>query len=161
MRKILLIIFLLQGCTSNLYIGQTEGADSNTWSPIVVNVTNPSHKNFEVLKKSGIYEISTSDDSMNKLTLIDSETVFSCGNGLIPSIFTLGILPGYVNAGENFAYKIEIDGESEIEEYYLDLYARYSIWEWFIKPFRPSDFEISAKALSIAKKQRESGLTKN
>lgn len=156
MRKFLLIVILLQGCASNLYLG-TKSEDSRHWPPVTVAVTNPDHPNFEILKRSGIFEISESEETINKVTLLDSEIMFSCGNGLIPPMFTLGILPGYMSEGERFMYTVESDGAKQTEEYYLDMYSRHSIWEWLIKPFRPSDIEIAARALSVAKHAKENG----
>ena len=72
-------------------------------------------------------------------------------------MFTLGILPGYMSEGERFMYTVESDGAKQTEEYYLDMYSRHSIWEWLIKPFRPSDIEIAARALSVAKHAKENG----
>ncbi len=151
MRAILLIKIFLQACTYNMYLGDhSPKLGVKTYSPPVVRVSNPDHHNYEVLKQSGLFEIVNDDSTHTVLTLSDSEIMYRCGNGLIPPMFTLGILPGYLSAAENFAFTLENHGNVKTVEYYLDIHERYSVWEWFIKPFKANDEETKGKALFIA-----------
>ncbi|WP_045827013.1 hypothetical protein [Teredinibacter turnerae] len=160
MRVLIFLLMLLQGCTSNMYLGRHENVKGvSKYSPQVVRVANPEHPNYTILKQSGLFEIVNDDSVPTVLTLQDSEITFRCGNGLIAPIFTLGILPGYLNASENFSFTLERSGQVNTVEYFLDVYERYSIWEWFIKPFKSSDEKIKGKALFVASKASQYGIT--
>jgi len=50
MKKIILIALLTQGCTSNVYLGESELAKSQEYeSKSIVYVTNSDHKNYAIL----------------------------------------------------------------------------------------------------------------
>ncbi|VUD48300.1 hypothetical protein TDB9533_01206 [Thalassocella blandensis] len=142
---------LIHGCASNLYLSEKDGlGEYKNISPQVVQVSNPEHKNFEVLVKSGLFEVS-SDPGVNAiLTLEQSEIYGRCGNGLLGAIFTAGIFPGYLDASESFEYTIHMGGEQQKKQYWLRMYERYSIWEWLFKPFNYSRSTTKAKALNVS-----------
>lgn len=146
MRAVFFITFLaLTGCATNLYFHGKE-IDKSLSTPEVVFVTNPDHNNYEVLKRSEIYILSTDPNTREKLTLIDTEILPKCGVPLLGAIYTLGILPGYIDASEVFFYKIETNGSSKVYQHQLEMHETMSNWEWFAKPFK-NDIDTKAKAL--------------
>lgn len=144
------MFFLLCGCTTNLYYhGETKEGIST--SPEVVFVTNNEHPNYRILKESGIYEISSDQKTSKKLTILDSEEYLACGMPMLSAIYTLGILPGHVNASELFSYQIEENGSSQIYKHRLSMHETMSIWEFFVRPFKNRD-KTKIKALKNSKR---------
>jgi len=79
------------------------------------------------------------------LTLRPLHHGFRCGNPLILSMLTVGIIPGILPAGLTFDYDLETDGTVEHCARSLPLYERSSIWECLL--FLHDDQKIMAKGL--------------
>lgn len=160
MKSMLLIvaILLIQGCTSNLYLGESGlfKSDVNE-SKLLVYVTNANHKNYDVLKRAGIYELSSDEFVSTSLTLLDEDLYLRCGNPMLGAIVTLGILPGYIDASEGFRYSLEEKGLKTEYIHNLHIYQRISIWEWFAKPFIGSSVKVRSKALNKAPRELYTG----
>ncbi len=113
-----------------------------------VYVTNPEMvPEYQILKRSGIYKISSEPEGARHLTLYRMGHRFVCGNPLIAMVFTLGLIPVKLPAPWIFQYDLETDGRSEQVEHFLPLYERFSIWEW---PLKWNQQRVYARALSVS-----------
>ena len=111
-----------------------------------VYVTNPELKfEHEVLKASGIYPLTHQTNASRHLTLRPIRQFARCGNPLMLSAFTLGIIPGEISGARTFEYELESDGKLQQCSHCLPLYERYSIWEHFV---RHNDKAVLADALT-------------
>jgi hypothetical protein len=110
-----------------------------------VYVTNPEMaREYAILKASGIYLLSGQPDGARRLTLYPVGHYFRCGNPLLLSGLTLGIIPGFLPGGRVFDYDLETDGVSERYVHHLPVWERFSIWEWLLQ--RDED-KVLAEAL--------------
>ena len=113
-----------------------------------IYVTNPEmYREYKILQKSGIYHISNQPDLPLRLTLHPIYQYGRCGNPLMLTIFTLGIVPGYLPGAYVFEYDLETDGVVERRAHHLPLYERFSIWEWVVKRDKDKQF---AEALAFS-----------
>ncbi len=140
--KLALTICLISitSCSSNLYIGNSGvKKDAGASGRQIVYVTNPENEGFTLLKNSGLYDISNDKNSNTKLTLESAEIYPRCGTPLAVSVITLGLLPLSLPAPENFIYTISDEESSTQYVHHLDIYERFSVWEWLLKPFKNPD----------------------
>lgn len=150
----ILMLFILQGCTSHLYVHDPDShiAKTNS-SKSIVFVTNPDHRNYHILEISNIYELTSDPGASKRLTLLDGEKYPQCGNPVITAVLTLGIVPAYLETSEEFRYSIQESDVKKEYTHFLRMYERYSLWEWFLAPFAPDEDKIRAKALSVSKRE--------
>jgi hypothetical protein len=150
---LLLLAALLNGCTSTLHVaGKRSELQRFDGGPTPVYVTNPEMTpEYQILKRSGIYRISIDPEGARPLTLHRMGPRFVCGNPLITTVFTLGLIPVKLPAPWIFQYKMETDGRSEEVEHFLPLYERFSIWEW---PLKWDQQRVYARALAGSSPQQ-------
>jgi hypothetical protein len=99
-----------------------------------VYVTNPElRREYEILKASGVYELSNQPAGAAQLTLHPLCQYGRCGNPLMLSFLTLGILPGTIDGAYVFEYDLEADGVVERYTRHLPLFERFSVWEHLVK----------------------------
>ena len=148
----LVALALLTGCTSTVRMMSKKQLQQFDGGPRPVYVTNPEmHREFEILKISGIYQLSSQPDGARLLTLHPIQQYARCGNPLLLTIFTFGVLPGVLPAARAFDYALETDGVVERLEHHLPLYERVSIWEWFVTR---NEHKVFAEALAWSSPQR-------
>jgi hypothetical protein len=117
-----------------------------------VYVTNPEMTpEYQILKRSGIYKISSEPEGARRLTLHKMGHLFVCGNPLIATVFTLGLIPVKLPAPWIFQYDLETHRRSEEIEHFLPLYERFSIWEW---PLKWDQQRVYARALAVSSPQQ-------
>jgi hypothetical protein len=111
---------------------------------------------YAILKASKIYRLSSTPEGARRLTLHRMRSSLGCGNALIVTAYTLGIVPVTLPAVRFFEYELETDGTVEEVEHPLCLYERFSIWEWPLK-WRWNEKTVTARALaySIMKRTKE------
>ena len=127
---LLLGLVVSTGCTSSLHLGSARDLPRFNGGARPVYVTNPELKEeYEVLRASGIYPLSTERDGARLLTLHPIVRYGRCGNPLMLTIFTCGIVPGVLPAARVFEYDLQTDGTTETRSHPLALYERFSIWE--------------------------------
>ena len=77
-------------------------------------VTNPElRREYEILRASGIYDLSSQPDGAHLLTLHPVRQYGRCANPLLLTIFTLGIVPGVLPAARAFEYDLHTDVVTE------------------------------------------------
>ncbi|MDE1464624.1 hypothetical protein [Spartinivicinus poritis] len=155
MKYIISIVFtlFLSGCASNLYVYESEKVQSPAIEKIKVFITNPEiGKPYDILVGSGIYEITNDRENSNKLTLKPSSRNAMCGNPLIASFVTFGLVPVSLPSFIEFTYTIETQSSRAEYRHNIELYTRVSIWEWLLKPTAKNETEVMSEAL--AKSQR-------
>jgi hypothetical protein len=124
------LALLLSGCASTLHLASAKTALPFSDAGTPVFVTNPELKReYAVLKKSGIYRLSETPEGARRLTLRPIVQYGRCGNPLMLSILTFGIIPGFLPAAMQFGYDLETGGTFQQIVHRLPLYERYSIWD--------------------------------
>lgn len=145
---LLFIPFLLTGCATTLHLSHAE--DSISVVPLFRKgfIVNPELKDeYLVLVKSHKCELVLESDAEAKIELLPIRRYGRCGNPLILSIISFGLIPGYIDAGLEYQMVVTTAGHRVTYFYRLNLVERYSVWEHLV----PNDrVEVMAKALSVA-----------
>jgi len=150
---LLLALSFSSGCASSLHMDSKRGRVQFDEGARPVYVTNPEMEpEYEILKASGIYELSSQSNGARPLTLHPMRQYGRCANPLMLSIFTLGIVPGFLPAGRAFEYDLETDGVSESCVHELPLYERFSIWEHL---GRRNEQKVLIEALARSSRERK------
>ena len=109
-------------------------------------VTNPELQNeYEILRASEIYSFASQPEGARLLTLHPVRQYGRCGNPLLLSMLTFGIVPGILPADRAIEYELRTDGATERYEHHLPLYERFSIWE---RLMRSNEQKVMAEALA-------------
>jgi hypothetical protein len=117
-----------------------------------VYVTNPEvQPEYEILKASGIYQLTSQPEGARKLTILPVHQYGRCANPLMLTIVTLGIVPGVLPGARAFEYDLNTDGVIEHCIHPLPIYDRISVWEWLV---RHHDQKVLAEALAWSPLQR-------
>jgi len=154
---VFIVAALTGGCTGNLYLAAITHHPKPSHTPELVYVSNPGQQpEFDILRASGIYQVTNQSDSVASLTLKPLGHGGGCGLGLLTTIYTCGIVPASLPARFTFNYEIEQAGTTNFYTHFLPVYERYSLWELFFKPFK-SEKRTFAKALA---RSERSGLLK-
>jgi hypothetical protein len=126
---------LLSGCTSTTYFaGKKSEVKRFDGGAVPVYVTNPEMApEYRILQLSGIYNLSSNPESARRITLHKMTRLPACGNPMIASAFTLGIVPVVLPNPWYFGYEVEESGGVELVQHHLSLRERFSIWEWLLK----------------------------
>jgi hypothetical protein len=142
------LALLASGCatTPHLSVAKTALPFRDHGAPVFV--TNPELKReHAILMKSGIYRLSDTPEGAHRLTLRPIVQHGRCGNPLMLSAFTVGVVPGFLPAAMYFGYDLEVDGTSQLVMHQLPLYERFSLWERLAA--RDSD-EVISEALKYS-----------
>ena len=137
-----ILSFLIPGCTSTIkYTKPVTFAISNdttnTWfdeNQVFVINTEEYPKEYQILVKSGRFKV-VDNQAAAHLRLQKVQFYGGCGNPLMGTFLTLGILPSATLSHYLFRFTIEQDGQKTEYEYILPMEQRYSLWEWLRKPF--------------------------
>jgi hypothetical protein len=117
-----------------------------------VFVTNPEmQREYSILKNSEIYPLTNQPAGARKLTLLPIKHFGRCGNPIMLTILTIGIVPEVLPSAQVFEYDLETDGKIEHCVHPLPTYDRVSIWEWFANH---DDDKVMAEALAWSSKQQ-------
>lgn len=155
MRWVLLMIFLLSsGCTTSVHLLTGERRQPSIDEKLVVYVTNPSlARELEVLRASGLYRLADRESGATKLKLREISQSGRCGNSLMLTMITFGLVPGYVPGAYTFSYELENKGQWIVVSHRLPLYERISLWERFVYQDR-----IAIFADALKRSERTTGL---
>lgn len=153
------LVGALTGCRGTLRTTSKHELPKFDGGSQPVYVTNPGlRREYEVLKASGIYPLSSSPDSPLRLTLHPIWQYGRCGNPLMLTGLTFGIIPGVVSATHAFEYDLESDGKVQKLSHRLALYERVSLWEHFV---RHNDNATLAEALAWSSLVNQSDFTES
>jgi hypothetical protein len=143
---LLIAVTLLCGCKSTVCLNSKRSLQPFQGGTQSVFVTNPGlQREYEILKASGIYSLSSQSDGARQLTLHPMQQFGRCANPLLLTGLTLGILPGFLPGSYVFEYEIEKGGAMQRGAHYLPMHERVSVWEWMIN--RDED-KVLAEALA-------------
>jgi len=150
---LLLATALLSACTSTIHVDAGKSELKRSGGAVAsVYVTNRERApEYQILRSSGIYRISSTPEGVNRLTLHEIKYLPVCGNPFLVTLFTLGLIPVELPAPCIFRYELETNGKVEEVEHHLPLYERYSIWEW---PLKWNQTGVYARALATSKLER-------
>jgi hypothetical protein len=119
-----------------------------------VYVSNPEmHPEYEILKASGIYQLTNQPEGARTLTLLPIHQYGRCANPMLLTIVTFGIVPGILPGARAFEYDLDTDGVVVRCVHLLPIYDRISIWEWLVKH---DDQRVLAEALAWSSLQQQS-----
>lgn len=131
--QLLIVLLFSCGCGSTLCMESKKHLQHFDGGARPVYVTNPEMRpEYDILKASGIYRLTSQTNGARYLTLQPIHEYGRCGNPLMLSGVTLGIVPGVLPAARTFEYDLETDGFVEPCVHFLPLYERFSIWEWLV-----------------------------
>lgn len=134
------------GCASTVCMQSKRNLERFEGGAQAVFVTNPElRREYEILRASGIYPLTSQPDRARRLTLGRLQQYGRCGNSLILSALTLGVVPGFLQGALVFEYDLEVEGMTERWAHELPVYERISVWEWLV---RRKDDEVLAAALA-------------
>lgn len=103
-------------------------------------------KEFEILKHSGIYELVDDSTSTAKIQLYPMSTFTpSCGNPMIGSMLTVGLLPSYFSYTISYNYDLIEKSTTKNHQYKLEVYQ--SLWLFNIFRLGKTFSKQSGKAL--------------
>jgi len=150
---LLAMVLLLTGCrTSSLHLESTNQRQRFHDDAGPVFVVNPQMQNeYAILKASKIYQLTNQPAGVRRLTLHPVHRFGRCGNPIMLTYLTFGILPGVLPAARVFEYELETDGVRVQYAHSLPLYERISIWESLTFT---SDQKMMAKGLAWSTRQR-------
>lgn len=156
-RPLLLIIafnLLLSGCAATNYhpIEQNTVATKPRQKQTVL-VTNPEHMAFPIIKKSGIYNISTAPDTKTTLTIKEYTPLPSCGLSSLVTLYSLGLLQNTASMEHTLIYAIKQGNTEKLYQHDIRYKATQSLWQIPIKPFAKSEEDVAAHALAHSKRQ--------
>jgi hypothetical protein len=144
-------LLLFSGCASTVCMESKRNLQRFDGGDRPVFVTNPElSQEHELLRASAIYPLARHPDGARRLTLHPLRQYARCGNPLMLSGLTLGIIPGILPGERVFEYELETDGVMESYTHHLPVYERISVWEWLV---RDNDDKVLAEALAWAVRQ--------
>lgn len=151
--SLLAVSLLLTGCiSSTLCLEKKSDLQRFSGGSQPVYVTNPQmHPEYEILKASEIYHLTNQPDGAYLLTLHSIGQRPRCGNPLLLTLFTFGLVPGYLPAARTFEYDLNTNGIAVTYIHGLPLYERYSDWEWLVMR---SDKKAMTKGLAWSVRQQ-------
>lgn len=100
-------------------------------------VRNPElSEELEILEASGVFEIVAANEASKVLTLHPRKTGGVCGNPLLLTWVTNGLVPATVAIRSTFSFTLEEDGVVSEKEFVLEAERRVSVVQRLFKPFR-------------------------
>ena len=148
---LLIVVVASSGCKSTVCMESKNTLHHFSGGTRPVYVSNPEmHLEYEILKASAIYQLSSQPEASQKLTLRQIKHGFRCGNPMMIAVVTLGIIPGYLPGRLSFEYDLEADGKVESYVHRLRTYERISIWEGLVIS---NEKKTLAKALAWSSRQ--------
>ena len=147
------------GCATSLHVNRGATAIVFDGGSEAVFVTNPELvEEFAILRESGIYLLTERPEGARRLTLHPVRQYGRCGNPLLLSAFTLGLIPGYLPGAITFEYELESSVGVESFSHHLPVYERFSIWEHFGRRDRTDVLSEALKHSERIKRQPNQAL---
>ena len=146
------LLGLLAGCTTNYYLVD-EMADQplQHYPETVVVQPSADAEAMQMLQQSAIYH----NDPQAEVTLQDATLIYypACGNPLLVSGMTLGLLPVSIPDSVRLVYTLNHGGHTQIYAHDIWMESRTSVWEWLFTPFVGTESEVWAEGLQRSVRQ--------
>jgi hypothetical protein len=131
------VVAIFVGPASNLYATGSLQPLSNEFPGGRVFVRNPDLvEEFEVLQASGVFQIVSAEEADAVVKLHPMEQAGVCGNPLLLTWATGGLVPSKVPIGWTFSFTVQEDGSVSKQRFVLQGERRVSLIQRFHKPFR-------------------------
>ena len=142
------IVAIFVGPASNLYaIGSLQSLSSEHPGGRVF-VRNPElAEELEILRASGVFEIVSAEQADKVVELHPQEQTGVCGNPLLLTWATGGLVPSTVSIGWTFSFTLQEDGIESEQRFVLQGERRVSLVQHLHKPFR-SDMQTLGAILA-------------
>jgi hypothetical protein len=128
---------VLAGCGSNLYPSGPIQPLSSRHPGGRAFVRNPElSEEFQILEASGIFEIVRENEASKSIELHPRKTGAACGNPLLLTWATFGLMPATVSITSTFSFTIKEKGVVSEREFVLEGERRVSLLQPLFKPFR-------------------------
>lgn len=139
------IVAIFVGPASNLYaVGSLQPLSSKHPGGRVF-VRNPEFaEELEILRASGVFEIVSADQAVKVVELHPQEQAAACGNPLLLTWATGGLVPSTVSIGWTFAFTLQEDGIDSEQRFVLNGERRVSLVQHFYRPFRSDTQTLGA-----------------
>lgn len=99
---------------------------------------------LDILEASGVFEIVSADEASKVVTLHLRKTGAVCGNPLLLTWATNGLVPATVPISLTFSFTLEEDGVVSEHEFVLEAERRVSLVQRLFKPFRKDTQTLGA-----------------
>lgn len=104
---------------------------------------------YQIFRQSGRFREASEPAGAISVHLHPLHRIPACGNPLLGSLFTAGLIPVTLPHGAIFAFSTTENGRQKTYDFRLEASARTSLWDWAVKPFN-SEAAAYAEALRIA-----------
>jgi len=140
-----IVLGLALGPTSNLYpVGPLQRLSSEHPGGKAF-VRNPELSDeFEILQASGVFEIVSADQASKVVELHPRKVAPVCGNPLLLTWATNGLVPATVPIRSTFSFALEEDGVVSEQHFVLEAECRVSPVQYVFKPFRKDTRTLGA-----------------
>ena len=152
---VVVFLFTVSGCAGHLrYVGPEVAELPADQRPVAYVLNSEMKQEMAVLEASSIYKLSSDPSTPSKIRLEPMERMLACGNPLIGSMFTLGLMPVHLPDGYTMRFSEEGPLGKKEFAYVLNMHYRYSLWERFYI-FSNEDKELGAAVRAAALAKRE------
>lgn len=151
------MLLALAACSGHTrYLGAEVAPMPESKRPVAY-VTNPELKReLAILQASQLYRISLNPAAPDKITLDPLEKHPGCGNPMMGTVFTLGMLTSHMSDRYTLGYTLQDSYGTRKLSYTVGMDYSYSLWETF-RIFSNDDEELG-RALRAAALRPEPGL---
>ncbi len=144
------------GPTSNLYPTKPLQPLSVRYPGGKVVVRNPElSEELKILRTSGVFEIVSSDNATRVVELRPRQADGVCGNPLLVTFVTVGLVPATVSNPSTFSFRLEENGTVSERQFRLEAERRVSLVQWVFKPFHSEPRTLGAILASEYERQRQ------
>jgi len=96
-KYISILLLFLTGCTTYTFVTNETVEGDPIQQKIKASVVNPElHQEYDILQRSQLFELTSDSTENNKIKLDSMQTILKCGNPLLGTIFTFGLIPSTV-----------------------------------------------------------------
>ncbi len=144
------MLFTLAACMSHIRYAGVDVPPRPAGERPVAYITNPElAQERAILEASRLYRLSRDAGAPNKITLAPLSVRGRCGNPLLASVFTLGLLPVVMRDSYTFGYTVEGPAGKQVFEHTVEMDFHYSLWELFFL-FASDDRQLGRGVRAVA-----------
>ncbi len=126
------MLFVLAACMGHIrYTGAGVSPPPVAQRPEAYIVNPELKQERAVLEASRLYTISPDPGASHKITLAPLEKHPGCGNPMLGTILTLGLLPAHMPDSYTFGYTVEGPDGKQTFRHTVAVEYQYSLWELF------------------------------
>lgn len=140
-----IVALVVAGPASNLYpVGPLQRLSSRHPGGKAF-IRNPElSEELEILEASGIFEIVSADQASKVVELHPRKVASVCGNPLLLTWATNGLVPATVSVESTFSFTLEEGAVVSEQQFVLEAERRVSVVQHFFKPFRKDTRALGA-----------------